>query len=87
MRLFRNGSLVKVWRGDVLANKGSKAVLRTTIPIIAGENQLTAYVFNRDNVKSPDNTIHLIGGDNLKRPATAYVLAVGINTYAIEGTT
>ena len=85
VRLFRNGSLVRVWRGDVLANKGDKTVLETTIPIIAGENQLTAYVFNRDNVKSPDNTIRLIGGDNLKRPANAYVLAVGINTYANRG--
>ena len=85
VRLFRNGSLVKVWRGDVLANKGGKTILETTIPVIAGDNQLTAYVFNHDNVKSPDNTIHLIGGDNLKRPATAYVLAVGINTYANGG--
>ncbi|MGI9167163.1 MAG: eIF2A-related protein [Pyrinomonadaceae bacterium] len=82
VRLFRNGSLVKVWRGDVLANKGSKTLLETSIPVIAGENQLTAYVFNRDNVKSPDSTLHIIGSDNLKRPATAYLLAVGVNSYA-----
>jgi WD40 repeat protein/uncharacterized caspase-like protein len=81
VRLFRKGSLVRVWRGDVLANKGSKAVLETSIPIIAGDNQLTVYVFNRDNVKSPDSTLNLIGGDDLKRPATAYLLAVGVNSY------
>jgi hypothetical protein len=81
VRLFRNGSLVKVWRGDVL--KGQTATtLETNITIVAGENRLAAYAFNRDNVKSRDATLSLTGADSLKRPGTAYILAIGVNAYS-----
>ena len=81
VRLFRNGSLVKVWRGDVL--KGQTATtLETNITIVAGENRLAAYAFNRDNVKSRDAELSLTGADSLKRPGTAYVLAIGVNAYS-----
>jgi WD40 repeat protein len=81
VRLFRNGSLVKVWRGDVL--KGQTATtLETKISIVAGENRLAAYAFNRDNVKSKDAELSLTGADSLKRPGTAYVLAIGVNAYS-----
>jgi hypothetical protein len=85
VRLFRNGSLVKLWRGDVLQNKGSAAVFETTLPMIAGANQLTAYGFNRDNIKSSDALLTVTGANSLKRPATAYIFAVGVNTYANAG--
>ncbi|MFN2453032.1 MAG: caspase family protein [Pyrinomonadaceae bacterium] len=85
VRLFRNGSLVKLWRGDVLENKGGKTMLETSIPIIAGTNQFTAYAFNRDDVKSADATLNLTGADSLKRPATAYIIAVGVNSYSNPG--
>ncbi len=81
VRLFRNGTLVKLWRGDVLKGNPS-ATLEERIPIVAGENRFTAYAFNRDNVKSADAALVVNGAANLKRPAKAYVLAVGINTYA-----
>jgi WD40 repeat protein/uncharacterized caspase-like protein len=81
VRLFRNGSLVKVWHGDAL--KGASAgTLETTIPIVAGDNQFTAYAFNRDNVKSMDATLNIKGAENLRRKGAAYVLAVGVNSYA-----
>jgi len=81
VRLFRNGSLVKVWRGDVLKGQ-TTTTLEANIAIVAGENQLTAYAFNRDNVKSKDATKRLIGDASLKRPGTAYVLAIGVNSYS-----
>jgi WD40 repeat protein len=80
LRLFRNGSLVKVWRGDVLKGQ-STTTLEATIPIVAGENRLTAYAFNRDNVKSKDATVRITGADSLKREGTCYVLTVGVNLY------
>lgn len=81
VRLFRNGSLVKAWRGDVL--KGQKSVsLTTTIPIVAGKNDLVAYVFNRDNIKSADATLTINGAATLARKRIAYVFAVGVNKYA-----
>jgi WD40 repeat protein len=80
LRLFRNGSLVKFWRGDILKGQAT-TTLEATIPILAGENRLTAYAFNRDNVKSKDATVRLTGADSLKREGTCYILTVGLNLY------
>ena len=80
VRLFRNGSLVKVWRGDVL--KGQAAVsLEHEMTVTAGPNRLVAYGFNRDNVKSKDAPLVFTGADSLKRKGTAYIIAVGVNEY------
>ena len=81
VRLFRNGSLVKVWHGDVLNGKPS-ATFEEEITVTAGPNRLTAYAFNKDNVKSKDAQLALTGADSLKRAGTAYIIAVGINEYA-----
>ncbi|HYU99239.1 MAG TPA: caspase family protein [Pyrinomonadaceae bacterium] len=81
VRLFRNVSLVKVWHGDVLNGKPS-ATFEEEITVTAGPNRLTAYAFNKDNVKSKDAALALNGADSLKRAGTAYIIAVGINEYA-----
>jgi WD40 repeat protein len=81
VRLFRNGSLVKVWRGDVLHGVPN-ATLETTVSCVAGQNQFTAYAFNRDNVKSADAMLSLNGANTLKRPATLHLLVIGVNSYA-----
>jgi WD40 repeat protein/uncharacterized caspase-like protein len=83
VRLFRNGTLVKAWRGDVLQGK-RQVSLETTLPIVAGENRLVAYAFNRDNVKSADAVLKVTGDAQLKRKGVAYVLAFGVNRYANE---
>jgi hypothetical protein len=80
LRLFRNGSLVKVWRGDVLKGE-STVTLEEEVTVTAGANALTAYAFNKDNVKSKDAKLALTGSDSLKRSGTAYVIAVGLNEY------
>ena len=81
VRLFRNGSLVKVWRGDAMLRDG-KATFEASVPLVAGENDFTVYAFNRDNIKSADANLTVSGAANLKRAGTAYVLAVGVNEYA-----
>ena len=81
VRLFRNGALIKVWHGDVLDSRTAVA-LEETISLVAGENRLTAYGFNRDNIKSADDTVSLMGSDALKRKGVLYVLTVGVNEYA-----
>ena len=81
LRLFRNGSLVKVWEGDQL--KGQKqASLTATIPVVAGENRLTAYAFNRDNIKSSDAELLVTGDESLRRNGTVYIVTIGINNYS-----
>ncbi|HSE38947.1 MAG TPA: caspase family protein, partial [Blastocatellia bacterium] len=84
VRLFRNGSLIKAWRGDVLKSNPN-GTLEETVSIVAGDNHLTAYAFNKDNIKSSDATLILKGGDGLKRKGTAYVLVAGVNEYANPG--
>ncbi|HEX8069057.1 MAG TPA: caspase family protein [Pyrinomonadaceae bacterium] len=81
LRLFRNGALVKVWRGDVVQAAGGRAVVETTVPVVEGENQLMAYAFNRDNVKSANAQLTVTGDASLKRRGTAYIVAVGVNQY------
>ena len=81
VRLFRNGSLVKVWHGDALKGQQT-ASLEEEIPLIAGASRLTAYAFNSDNVKSKDATLLLTGADSLKRAGTAWIIAAGVNEYA-----
>ena len=82
VRLFRNGSLVKLWRGDVLKDKSGKVTLEASVPIVSGENRLTAYAFNRDNIKSSDAVLIVTGDESLRRKGVAYILAVGVNEYA-----
>ncbi|MFY9609183.1 MAG: caspase family protein [Blastocatellia bacterium] len=81
IRLFRNGSLLKAWRGDVLGSQRS-VMFEETVSVVAGENHFVAYAFNRDNIKSADFSLLVKGNDRLKRKGTAYVLTVGINEYA-----
>ena len=81
VRLFRNGSLLKVWHGDVLKGQGV-VTLEEEITMTAGANRLTAYAFNKDNVKSKDAQLPLTGADSLKRAGTAYIVAIGVNEYA-----
>jgi len=81
VRLFRNGSLVKAWRGDVLRGKDS-ATLETNVPIVAGTNRLSAYAFNGDNIKSVDTVLEVTGAESLRRKPVAHIVAVGINEYA-----
>ncbi|HJR07877.1 MAG TPA: caspase family protein [Pyrinomonadaceae bacterium] len=81
VRLFRNGSLVRVWHGDVL--KGQEGItLEAALPLVAGENHLTAYAFNRDNIKSTDATLDINGDERLRRKGTSYIVAIGVNEYA-----
>lgn len=80
VRLFRNGLLVKTWTGDVLhGNKSAK--LQTSVPVVAGDNNFTAYAFNSDNIKSLDAKTIVHGVDSLKRQGTAYLLMIGVEQY------
>jgi len=81
VRLFRDGSLVKVWHGDALNGQAANSI-EQEITLVAGPNRLTAYAFNNDNVKSKDSNLMLTGADSLKRTGTAWVIAVGVNEYA-----
>lgn len=81
LRLFRNGLLVQSWSGDVLKGS-SKQALETKVAIVAGPNEFTAYAFNRDNVKSADAVLTINGAETLRREGTAYVIAVGVGSYA-----
>jgi WD40 repeat protein len=81
LRLFRNGLLVQAWTGDVLQG-AAKRTITTTLPIVAGENEFTAYAFNRDNVKSSDSELSVSGAEALRRQGTAYLFVIGVSKYA-----
>lgn len=81
LRLFRNGALVFVERGQ-LASRMSRAALEAVVPVVAGVNVFTAYAFNQDNVKSADARLTLRGDEKLRRAPTTHIVAVGVNEYA-----
>lgn len=90
VRLFRNGSLVKLWQGDLFDKKTGcdvaitkpteprRAICKANVSFITGENKFTAYAFNHEDVKSTDAELVAIGSETLKRAGTLYVLAVGV---------
>jgi len=94
VRLFRNGSLVKLWPGDAFAPTSGcrqttmmregdrRTICQTRVRLVAGENELSAYAFNRENVKTNDVAITLTQTGSVKRSRILYVLAVGVGTYA-----
>jgi WD40 repeat protein/tetratricopeptide (TPR) repeat protein len=97
VRLFRNGSLVKVWDGDAFKGGNGcvqiappsgqpgprKAVCSAPVQIIAGDNEFTAYAFNHDDLKSDDAApVNIKGGSSLERKGTLYLLTIGVNKYA-----
>jgi WD40 repeat protein/uncharacterized caspase-like protein len=81
LRLFRNGLLVQAWADDVLQG-ASQRTIETNVPIVAGENEFTAYAFNRDNVKSADSGLSINGAETLHRQGTAYLFVIGVSKYA-----
>lgn len=96
LRLFRNGSLIHIWRGDLFGlgekdgctqftppDKGEprRVRCRADVSIVAGENDFTAYAFNGEKVKSEDSEFLVNGSDALKRERTLYVLAIGVGQY------
>lgn len=81
VRLFRNGTLARIWRNDVLGGLPTKT-LETEVPIVAGENRFSAYAFNRDDIKSRDDLVTVTGAENLRRKGVMYILSIGVNKYA-----
>jgi WD40 repeat protein len=80
VRLFRNGRLVMSWPGDALQGKESRT-LRTEIALVQGDNTVTAYAFNRHNVKSTDAKLFLKSRKGPSMPPRLHVLAVGVDDY------
>ena len=83
LRLYRNGVMIdRPEHGKLLTSGGKNtANIEFSVPLVAGINTITAYSFNRDNIKSKDAEIVINGDNSLQRPSTAYILAIGINEY------
>lgn len=75
VRLFRNGSLVRRWDGDV------SGVVHASVQLQAGHNTFTAYGFNRAKVRTDWAAVSVEGGAALKRRGALHILAIGINEY------
>lgn len=78
VRLFRNGSLVKIWHGAA----PNRMQYDIQVPIIAGANHFVAFAYSDSNVKSRDAQLVLTGASSLSRKGTAYIIAIGINHYS-----
>lgn len=77
LRLFRNGTLIKYWKG---ARKSGETVT-CEARVLRGDNEFRAYAFNRDGVKSRDASCMVKGSCNID--PRAFILSIGINKYSI----
>jgi WD40 repeat protein len=76
VRLFRNGKLVRIWRG------GQKAgTYEAVTPIVAGRNEFSAYAFSTEQIRSAEARVAVEGASDLQRRGVAYVIAIGIDKY------
>lgn len=80
VRLFRDGVLVRAWRGDVLGGRPSAELVAEGIQVPGGESVFTAYAFNADNVKSADATLRHAAPAR-GRKGTLYVIAAGVDRH------
>lgn len=78
IRLFRNGTLIKHWHRGF----DREATVNFDAPVAVGANEYSAYAFNRDNVKSLDAHLDVLGSPSLVRTGTRYILAIGVGNYA-----
>jgi hypothetical protein len=83
VRLLRNGVLAKWWHGEIPLDASGSTTLVTDIPLAGGGNRLTAYAFNRDNVKSADASSYTYNSEQ-GRAGVAYVVAIGIDRYTAD---
>jgi hypothetical protein len=81
LRLFRNGTLVKSWHGEIQLNDNGTATLETRATLVTGENRFVAYAFSRSNIKSSDATL-TVNANMPQHKGTLYILAIGVNRYA-----
>ena len=81
LRLFRNGILVRAWRGELQTDTAGEFAVEARVPLVSGENRFVAYVFNRDDIKSRDAAA-LVTSTAPARAGTVFVLAIGVNRYA-----
>lgn len=79
VRLFRNGILVKKWDGS----QRSGSTLCCRLALVAGDNIISAYAFNNDNVRSKESVTAIKGDETLKRTPQAFIIAAGINSYSL----
>jgi len=80
LRLFRNGILVRAWRGDLLEGR-SEARLSAEVSTANGENVFSAYAFNNDDVRSREATLRVSGGAGPLSGGRRFIVAVGIDEY------
>jgi WD40 repeat protein len=82
IRLFRNGSLVKVWHGLQKTDSKGAVSVETEVKLLAGQNVFTAYAFSAGNIKSEDASLETAGSHFTAPASTLYILAAGVNHYA-----
>jgi WD40 repeat protein len=78
LRLFRNGTVVYRRDGQLPPS------LSATVTMLAGDNELTAYAFSRDGVRSAVSSAVAVGPRQSPVEPTMRVLSVGIDDYAAK---
>ena len=81
VRLFRDGTLVKIWHGDAKLDSAHGTRFEFTVKLTAGDNHISAYAFNHDNVKSNDAQL-LVRGPKEVLSGKLFVVSIGVNHHS-----
>lgn len=83
VKVYQNGLLVKDWHRRLSNNATRTAVEEFEIPMVAGENYISAVAFNQDGIQSQEKTWNLPQDKVLTMSpfSTLFVLAVGVSDY------
>jgi hypothetical protein len=82
LRVFRNGTLTKRQDGVLTAKTGNDShVANFQITLEPGINEITAYAFNREGLRSPATVPLKIEGPDRNPDRTAFIIGLGLNRY------
>lgn len=79
-RVFRNRRLMQAITPANAQN--GVALIKATLPLLEGENVLSAYCFSSSGLRSTEAEVRVFGGSNLKSVRNAFVFVIGVNSYS-----
>lgn len=79
-RVFRNRRLIESVFPTTAEN--GVALIKATLPLLEGENLLSAYCFSSSGLRSRETEVRVFGGSSLKSARNAFVFVIGVNRYS-----
>lgn len=81
-RVFRNRRLMQAITPENA--RDGVARIKATLPLLEGDNVLSAYCFSASGLRSTEAEVRIFGAPSLRSARNAYVFVIGVNSYSPE---